>query len=309
MALSTATGSTCWSKAANNSASRRLGPPSGWRTSRRGAGVPKVQEAALARLSPPAARVPAGTVTWNSVAIAKRPCGSNRRVRVPTQRHSPRTCGCSRAGTASPASSPCEVTATIGWEKVIESCGASGTSPSGARRSTVSGPLAVAGAAASAAAGGNGVVTVFPVRGAGSESSRLANASCRGSSASAGSRCSKRSVSACASGCAAGRARGGSALAPESVLSLRRNSKSGRLVLTAASRVETRSSAAAGILVPGLGESAPETAIAASAASVAAEARSIADLPCRVEDTAKARLSFRDKPALHASSRYDRSLR
>ncbi len=91
---------------------------------------------------PPWRSCPAGIVARYSLAIGKRPSGSNTSVRVPTQRHSPGGCGSSRTGTPSCASSACESSATIGCENVTESCGASGTSPSGARRSTVSGPVA-----------------------------------------------------------------------------------------------------------------------------------------------------------------------
>ena len=57
--------------------------------------------------------------------------GSKSTVRVPTQRHLPGGSGESLIGTGSFASSSWDVTATIGWEKVTERCGASLVSPAG----------------------------------------------------------------------------------------------------------------------------------------------------------------------------------
>ncbi len=180
-----------WSKAANSSASRRTGPPSGCLATSRGAGVRKLHETPLARAPPVALVAPAATVARYSLAIAKRPSGSNTSVRVPIQRHSPLGCGSSRTGTPSCASPACESSATIGCENVTESCGASGTSPSGERRSTVSGPVAGASVRdAPAVVGGNGVRSVRPGRGGGSDGSRSANGVVRGSCASGGRRSS-----------------------------------------------------------------------------------------------------------------------
>src|SRR5204862_247554 len=77
--------------------------------------------------APPAVDVvPAGTSTEYVVAIGKRPAGSNSTVFVPTQRHWPFGVGVSFTG-CTPAASPCEVTATIGWLNVTLSSGAIGT--------------------------------------------------------------------------------------------------------------------------------------------------------------------------------------
>ena len=168
--------------------------------------MPKAHDAAVASTPPLALRVPAGTVTRYSVAIAKRPSGSNTSVRVPTQRHSPGTAGVSRAGTASRASAAWEVTSTIGCENVIASCGASGTSPSGAWRSTSSGPVAGASGRGGPRSGGNAAAIVAPVRGGGGESSRRANGCSRAGAASGGSRSSTRRAASSPSTCAAGRA-------------------------------------------------------------------------------------------------------
>ena len=98
---STAAGSMRWSKAANSSASRRAGPPSGCLATSRGAGVRKLHETPLARAPPVALRSTGRDLTRYSLAIAKRPSGSKTSVRVPTQRHSPGGCGSSRTGTPS----------------------------------------------------------------------------------------------------------------------------------------------------------------------------------------------------------------
>src|SRR5690606_36464417 len=105
-----------------------------------GGGVAKVNSTALPSLLPFAAVTVAGTVTRYSVAIGKRVVGRNRRVRVPTQVHAPGGCGLSWTGTSVAASSPREVTGTIGCEKVTERSAAIGTSPSGVWRRTSSGP-------------------------------------------------------------------------------------------------------------------------------------------------------------------------
>ena len=116
-----------WSKLAKASASRRTGPPSGWRATRRGAGVAKLQLSALASVAPRALFAPAATWARKLVAIGKRPVGSKTSVRVPTQRHSPSGCGSSRTGSSAGASRRCASSATIGCENVTETSGASGT--------------------------------------------------------------------------------------------------------------------------------------------------------------------------------------
>ncbi len=151
---SRAWGSTRWSKDANTSVSRRAGLPSaGQRSRRRGGGVRNVNVAAWARTAPVAERVPAGTVTLYSVAIGRRGSTSNNSVFVPTQRQRPPGGSGRRAAGWTFSASACDVTATIGCEKVRLTCGASGTSPLGSCRSTCSGPLAPVSGAGWAGAG------------------------------------------------------------------------------------------------------------------------------------------------------------
>ena len=116
----TAAGSTRWSKPAKSSASRRTGPPSGCRETSRGGGVLKLHEEERSSAVPVALVAPAASVAWYSLAIAKRPSGSNTSVRVPTQRHSPFTSGSSRTGTLRIASAAWEPSATIGSENVTD---------------------------------------------------------------------------------------------------------------------------------------------------------------------------------------------
>jgi len=94
-------------------------------------------------------------------------------VFVPSQRQRPAGCGLICAGTFRAASS-CEVTATTGREKVRETCGARGTSPSGEWRKTFASPATTSGDSRGSGAG-KGFNTVAPARGAGSERSRSAN--------------------------------------------------------------------------------------------------------------------------------------
>ena len=196
-----------WSKTAKSSVSRRAGPPSGWRATSRGGGVSKLQDSAAVSVPPVALGVPAGIVARKRVAMGKRPSGSKTSVRAPTQRHSPAGCGSSRTGTSARASAAWESSATIGCEKVTERCGASGTLPSGIRRSTVSAPAAPAsGRAASPCGGGNCARSVRPVRGGGSDGSRSAKGTTRGSDTSGGRRSSTRSASTCDRRVAGGRA-------------------------------------------------------------------------------------------------------
>jgi hypothetical protein len=98
-------------------------------------------------------------------------------VRVPIHRHLPLGCGVSFTGVVFAASS-CDVTATIGCENVTESSGASGTSPSGIQRRTVSSLFAVDGVGGSSVEAGAGKLSLIvrPVRGGGCEDGRSANA-------------------------------------------------------------------------------------------------------------------------------------
>src|SRR5262245_39861761 len=102
--------------------------------------------------------------------MGNRSVGSNIRVLVPTQRHLPLLgpllgVGSSFTGTSSAASASSEVTGTIGCENVTLRWGASGTSPSGAKRTTSSGPLGLGVAPAFSGLGGKAPSTVAPVRG------------------------------------------------------------------------------------------------------------------------------------------------
>ena len=184
-----------------------------------GAGVENFQVTAAFVAPPPsidAARVPAGMLTVNSVAIGSRwPSGSNTSVFVPSQRQRPGGCGDIRTGTLRAASS-CEVTATIGRENVTLNCGASGTSPRGEYRSTRSSPPASASGARRSSSDGNAFKTVAPARGGGSDLSRNANSLASASSVfKGGSRCNTRAVSASESFSARAGA-GLGALAPDS---------------------------------------------------------------------------------------------
>ena len=93
---------------------------------------------------PIADSVPAGISTVNSVAIGKRsfspPEYSKVSVCVPTQRQMPGTSGVSLTGTSAAVSASRVANGTIGWLKVTLRKGASGISPTGAKRSTSSAP-------------------------------------------------------------------------------------------------------------------------------------------------------------------------
>jgi hypothetical protein len=95
-----------------------------------GGGVSKLQVRLSVRDPPFADRVPAGTVTEYSVAIANLTAGSNSKVFVPTHLHFPGGWGERVTGTVLAASS-WEVMEIIGCENVTLRFGARGTSPSG----------------------------------------------------------------------------------------------------------------------------------------------------------------------------------
>src|ERR1041384_8128555 len=147
--------------------------PSGYELTMLGGGVSNVNRLAAFSAPPVALRVPAGTSTVYVVACGKRTSGSNRIVRVPIQRHLPGGCGVSLTGVVC-AASLCEVTATIGWLNVTLSSGASGTLPSGMKRTTCrSLPASLAAGGSSDDGGaGNGVLIVSPVRGGGCDPGR-----------------------------------------------------------------------------------------------------------------------------------------
>src|SRR5215471_10936155 len=101
----------------------------------RGGGVVNVNFLACLSTLPSALLVPFGISTVYVVACGKRTSGSKSSVLVPIQRQRPLGVGVSVTGTFAAASAR-EVTATIGCENVIDSCGAIGTLPSGDPRST-----------------------------------------------------------------------------------------------------------------------------------------------------------------------------
>jgi hypothetical protein len=167
---------------------------------------------------------------------------------------------------------------------VIERRGASGTSPSGTRRTISSGPEGAGCGRTAALSGGKAVPTVRPVRGGGSEASRIAKGSSLGPAASGGSRSSTRRASASESGSAAGRATS-SFGPPVSVPSLKRN------VRPAASP-----SPAGGPPVTARLTSASPTAVANTSTSPESirRAHHIGGLPSLGEDTAGGGLPFPD---------------
>src|SRR5882672_6202868 len=87
-------------------------------------GVAKLHFLASPSVPPTADFVPAGISTVYSVAIGKRPSGSNNKVFVPIHRHLPAGCGESLTGGCKAARSSFEVTAAIGCENVTLKCGA-----------------------------------------------------------------------------------------------------------------------------------------------------------------------------------------
>ena len=135
MVFSTASGLIAWSNETNIRASRRVICPFGIICKTFGGGVVNVQMTSFWRTCPVADFVPAGTRAVNFVAIGKRFVVSNISVFVPSQRQRPSTWGESSTG-ANFAASSCDVTATIGCEKVTLRSGASGISPSGEYRMT-----------------------------------------------------------------------------------------------------------------------------------------------------------------------------
>src|SRR5690606_34254086 len=120
------------------SGSRFCGPCCGHIWVTLGAGVANENETGLFSTAPEALLIPAAISTLYSVAAGKRTTGSKSRVFDPSHRQVPLGCGVSVTGTPRATVSACEVMATIGWLKVIERCGATGTSPSGAKRVTFS---------------------------------------------------------------------------------------------------------------------------------------------------------------------------
>ena len=161
------------------SASRRCGPYCGhiWVTV--GAGVANLNDTFFLSTAPDALLVPSGISTAYSaysVAAGNLTSGSNRSVFEPIHRHLPLGVGDSFTGTPCATVSACEVIATIGWLKVIDRCGATGTSPSGANLSTLSSVPATLAAGGFFEVGGGGKVPLMtlPVCGGGSDFSRIA---------------------------------------------------------------------------------------------------------------------------------------
>ena len=225
-----------------------------------GGGVLKRHSTARFNVPPIADLVPAGTSALYSVAIGKRPVGSKSSVFVPTQRHLPGGVGVNRTGTICAASS-CDVTATIGWEKVTERFGARATSPSGACRTTSSAPAAPVCGPSACVVGGNGADTVLPVRGGGRDFSRSAKSRAwPGSGVMAGSRprtfCVSSSVSSSAGPTAAC-----AAVAASSTPSLRRKTRPSPLFAAA--------KATPGALTPRRAQSATPAVITAARPRIA----------------------------------------
>ena len=150
-------------------------------------------------------------------------------MRVPIHRHRPAGVGVRVTGWTRAASS-CDVTAIIGCENVTDSAGAIGTAPSGLHRTTSRSLVASGGVGGRSVdgAGGNVVVIVVPVRGAGWDRGRIANACGSAGSATSGRvRASSDVTSAAASGVAgASRARS-NAGTPALPLDTRRSRPSG----------------------------------------------------------------------------------
>ncbi len=206
MVPSTASRSIFWSNATNISASRRCGPYCGhiWVTV--GAGVANLNDTFFLRIAPDALLVPAGISTAYSVAAGNLTSGSNSRVFDPIHRHLPFGVGDSFTGTPCATVSACEVIATIGWLKVIDRCGATGTSPSGAKRSTLSSVPSTFAAGGFFEVGGGGKVPLIrlPVCGGGSDFSRTAKSVLSPLSATSGesrlNSCSDRASSSFSAG-------------------------------------------------------------------------------------------------------------
>src|SRR4051812_17210098 len=102
--------------------------PVGWKCLTTGAGVLKVAVAALARVAPSAALVPAGTVTVKLVAIGNRStaveAAAKRRVSVPIHCQLPRTLGMIVAGARLAATWATVAIGIIGRSKVMPTKGA-----------------------------------------------------------------------------------------------------------------------------------------------------------------------------------------
>src|SRR4029453_15909124 len=103
--------------------------------------------------------------------MGKRPSGSKTTVFVPSQRQWPPGWGVSFTGTVVAASS-CEVTATIGCEKVTLSSRAIGTWPCGEKRTTSNGPDGVLTGGATLSDGGKEAVSTVPGGGGGRDRPR-----------------------------------------------------------------------------------------------------------------------------------------
>jgi len=177
----------------------------------------------------------------------------------------------------------------MGCENVIERCGASGTSPSGMRRTISRGAAAPGPGCFASSSGGNDASTVRPVRGGGSEPSRRANGSSRGGAARGGRRSSTRRVSASGSRSASGRATSAGA-SPSSEPSPRRNTSPG--VAPGGADVGGRPGSKRGRLIVSLGSRRPSATPSAVVAATSnptktSLVRSIALPPSPVEDTAE----------------------
>src|SRR5512138_1517194 len=136
-----------------------------------GGGVLNVQLTSSARALPAADFIPAGTVARYSVALGSRSISlesySKVRVLVPSQRQVPERAGSILTGTSFSARSPSVPIGTMGWLNVTLTNGATGISPSGAKRSTCSGPVSTGSGVGDVSAGGKDSLTVSPGLGGG----------------------------------------------------------------------------------------------------------------------------------------------
>src|SRR5512133_1312950 len=159
MVFSTSAGLMRWSKATKKSGVSGCGDPDGYMLVTTAGGVLNFQLTGSASTPPEMDFVPAGTVTWYSVALGSRSIRlesySNVRVLTPNQRHVPGRAGSMRTGTSLAARSASVPSGTMAWLKVMLTNGAIGISPSGAKRSTCSAPAAEACGVGAVSRGGN----------------------------------------------------------------------------------------------------------------------------------------------------------
>src|SRR5512139_735777 len=122
-------------------------------------------------------------------------------VLVPSHFHVPGKEGSNWTGTSCADSAPSVPSGTMGWLKVTLTKGARGISPSGAKRTTSSGPASTGAGVATTGGGGNGSLTVSPGRGGGRDCSGSRNSTWSwGSAGSTGSRAKSCAISSAVNG-------------------------------------------------------------------------------------------------------------